>query len=118
MKHTTPPLGPSALPDTDAEFQKYKDAHREGYSIIKALIELKFKAGIQDLSQCEQVIQEHLAMEPNKIAPWCRSPLAQSACRDGMRLAALTFFWDHRHELIRLAHQDDTDTLPFTMSPN
>ena len=58
MKHTTPPFGPSALPDTDAEFQKYKDARREGYSIMKALIELKFDAGIQDLSECEQVIQE------------------------------------------------------------
>ena len=35
-------------------------------------------------------------MEPNKIAPWCRSPLAQSACRHGMRLAALNFYWEHR----------------------
>ena len=100
MKHTTPPLGPSALPDTDAEFQKYKDARREGYSIMKALVELKFDAGIQDLSQCEQVIQEHLAMEPIMIAPWRNSvPLTQAACRDGMRLAALEFFWEHRHKI-------------------
>ena len=35
-------------------------------------------------------------MEPNKIAPWHRSPLAQAACRDGMRLAALNFYWEHR----------------------
>ena len=119
MKHNTPPLDYSGLPNTDAEFQNYKDARAEGYSIMKALIELKFKAGIQDLSQCEQVIQEHLAMEPIMIAPWRNSvPLTQAACRDGMRLAALTFFWDHRHELICLAAQDDTDTLPFSMSPN
>ena len=119
MKHTTPPLGPSALPDTDAEFQKYKNARGEGYSIIKALIELKFDAGIQDPAQYEQIIQEHLAMEPIMIAPWRNSvPLTQAACRDGMRLAALTFFWDHRHELICLAAQDDTDTLPFSLSPN
>src|SRR5664279_4747700 len=85
MKHTTPPLGPSSLPDTDAEFQKYKDARREGYSIMKALVELKFEAGIQHLSQCEQVIQEHLAMEPIMIAPGVipslsPKPLAATVC--------------------------------------
>src|SRR5450755_1357821 len=64
MKHTTPPLDYSGLPNTDAEFQKYKDARTEGYSIMKALIELKSEAGIHDLAQLEQVIQEHLVSFP------------------------------------------------------
>jgi hypothetical protein len=100
MTHTTPPLGPSTLPDTDAEFQKYKDARREGYSIMKALVELKFEAGHHDLSQFDLVIQEHLAMEPIMIAPWRNSvPLTQAACRDGMRLAALEFYREHRDKV-------------------
>jgi hypothetical protein len=97
MKHTTPPTGPSGLPETDADFQKYKDARHEGYCIINALLELKFDNGIHDLVQFEKAIQEHLAMEPSMIAPWRNSvPLTQAACRDGMRLAALNFYWEHR----------------------
>ena len=100
MKHTTPPLDYSGLPNTDAEFQKYKDARTEGYSIMKALIELKSEAGIHDLAQLEQIIQEHLAMEPIMIAPWRNSvPLTQTACRDGMRLAALDFYWEHPRKI-------------------
>jgi hypothetical protein len=46
MTHTTPPLDHSSLPNTDAEFQKYKDARRDGYSIMKALVKLTFETGI------------------------------------------------------------------------
>jgi hypothetical protein len=117
MKHTTPPLGPSSLPDTDAEFQKYKDARREGYSIMKALVELKFEAGIHDLAQFEQIIQEHLAMEPIMVAPWRNSvPLTQAACRDGMRLAALEFYWEHRDK-VRLPGPDEAKA-PIKGSPS
>ena len=39
-------------------------------------------------------------MEPGMIAPWRNSvPLTQAACRDGMRLAALEFYWEHRHKI-------------------
>jgi len=93
MKHT---------PQSDSEktsapeLTPYRRARAFGYTVINALLEGKFATGIQDVAHFEQVIQDHLAMEPNKIAPWCRSPLAQSACRDGMRLAALNFYWEHR----------------------
>jgi hypothetical protein len=93
MKHT---------PQSDSErtsapeLPPYRRARAFGYTVINALLEGKFAAGIQDVAHFEQVIQDHLAMEPNKIAPWHRSPLAQSACRDGMRLAALNFYWEHR----------------------
>ena len=100
MTHTTPPLDHSSLPNTDAGFQKYKDARRDGYSIMKALVKLKFEAGIHDLAHFEQIIQEHLAMEPGMIAPWRNSvPLTQAACRDGMRLAALEFYWEYRDKV-------------------
>ena len=93
MKHT---------PQSDSEktsapeLTPYRRARAFGYTVINALLEGKFATGIQDVAHFEQVIQDHLAMEPNKIAPWHRSPLAQSACRDGMRLAALNFYWEHR----------------------
>ena len=93
MKHT---------PQSDSEktsapeLTPYRRARAFGYTVINALLEGKFAAGIHDVAHFEQVIQDHLAMEPNKIAPWHRSPLAQAACRDGMRLAALNFYWEHR----------------------
>ena len=39
-------------------------------------------------------------MEPIMIAPWRNSvPLTQAACRDGMRLAALEFYWEHPRKI-------------------
>src|SRR5664279_4487138 len=93
MKHTPQ----RDLEKTSApELTPYRRARAFGYTVINALLEGKFAAGIHDVAHFEQVIQDHLAMEPNKIAPWHRSPLAQAACRDGMSLAALKLEWADR----------------------
>ena len=96
MKHT--PQNNSEK-TSGPEFTPYRRARIFGYSVINALLKCKVETGIHDFAHFEQVIQEHLAMEPNKIAPWHRSPLVQAACRDGMRLAALEFYWEHRDKL-------------------
>jgi hypothetical protein len=84
-------------PHTSApEFEQYKRARLDGYSMVKALLECEFEAGIRDVAEFEKAIGEQLAKEPGQIAPWHNTPLTRAACRDGMRLAALEFYWEHR----------------------
>jgi hypothetical protein len=78
------------------EFKQYQQAHRHGHAVINALLNEQFKAGIRDIAKFEKTIEEQLAKEPNQIGPPHNTPLTQSACRDGMRLAALEFYWEHR----------------------
>jgi hypothetical protein len=105
MKHHISHHSQTKLPETRPEhtsapeFEHYKWARLDGYHVVNALLEGKFATGMHDVAHFEQVIQEHFAMEPNKIAPWHRSPLAQAACRDGMRLAALEFCWEHHDKV-------------------
>ena len=64
-------------------------ARMDGYTIVRAILQSKVKREIRDLAELEQAIQEELAKEPTTIAPWHNSVVLQSACREGMRLAAL-----------------------------
>jgi hypothetical protein len=108
-RHTVRPCGSKSLERTAqvppaSAFEQYQKARLDGYSIVNALLQLKFEAGIRDISEFEKAIQEELAKEPIQVAPWHNSdPLTHEACRDGMRLAALTFYWDRRHEVLRLS---------------
>jgi hypothetical protein len=86
----------------DYEFQQHRLARIEGYNITRARLQSQFANGIGDLCRFENAIAEHLAMPPIKIAAWRQSELDQAGCREGMRLAALEFYWEHREE-IRLA---------------
>jgi hypothetical protein len=81
------------------EFQQYRQARLNGYSIVNALLKSKFEAGIRDIAEFEKTIEEQLAKEASQIAPWHRTPLTQAASRDGMRLAALEFYWEHRYAI-------------------
>jgi len=80
------------------EFQQYRLARIEGYNITRAQLQSRFGSGIGDLGEFEKAITEQLAMPPTTIAAWRQSEMEQAGCREGMRLAALEFYWDHRQE--------------------
>jgi len=95
----------------NAEFQQYRFARIEGHSITRARLEAQFKSGIADLEEFENAIAQQLAAEATNCAPWRKSEIEKSGYQDGMRMAALEFFWSHRQELQRAgmdnsAHQN------------
>jgi hypothetical protein len=81
------------------EFQQYEQARLNGYSTVNTLLKCKVAAGIRDIAELEKAIKEQIAKEPSRIAPWHNTPLTQAACRDGMRLAALEFYWEYRETI-------------------
>jgi hypothetical protein len=80
------------------EFQQYRFAWIEGHNITRARLEAQFNNGITDLDDIEKAIAQHLAAEPANCAPWRTSEIEQTGCRDGIRMAALEFYWAQRHE--------------------
>jgi len=86
----------------DYEFQQHRLARIEGYNITRARLQSQFANGIGDPSEFEKAIAEQLAMPPTKIAAWRQSEMEQAGFREGIRLAALGFYWENREE-IRLA---------------
>lgn len=85
----------------DHEFQQYRFARIEGQNITRARLEAQFKDGITGLEELEKAIEQQLTMEPT-CTPWRKSETERAGCREGMRMAALEFYWAHRHGL-RLA---------------
>jgi hypothetical protein len=83
------------------EFQQYRFARIEGHNITRTRLEAQFKDGIADLDDLEKAIAQELAREPEHCAPWRKSEMEQMGCREGMQLAALEFYWEHRQELRR-----------------
>ncbi len=84
------------------EFQQYRLARIEAYNITRARLQSQFANGNGDPGDFEKAIAEQLAVPPTKIAGWRQSEIEQAGCREGMCLAALEFYWEHRQE-IRLA---------------
>jgi len=82
------------------EFQQYRFALIEAHNIARGRLESQFKGEITDFEKLESAIEQEL-LEPRKCAPWRKSEIEQMGCRDGARMAALEFFWAHRHELRR-----------------
>jgi len=80
------------------EFQQYRFARIEGQNITRARLEGQFRDAVPDLEELEKAIEQQLTMEPTCM-PWRRSELEQTGCREGMRMAALEFYWAHRHGL-------------------
>lgn len=81
------------------EFQQYRFARIEAQNITKARLEAQFRDGITDVEELEKAIEQQLTMEPT-CTPWRKSEVEQAGCRDGMRMAALEFYWAHRHRLL------------------
>ena len=84
------------------EFQQYRLARIEGYNITHARLQSQFANGIGDLGEFGKAIAERLTTPPVAIAGWRQSEMEQAGIREGIRLAALEFFWEHR-EKIRVA---------------
>ncbi len=78
------------------EFQQYRFARIEGQNVTLARLEAQFKNGITDIEELEKAIEQQLTMEPT-CTPWRKSEVEQTGCREGMRMAALEFYWAHRH---------------------
>ena len=83
----------------DYEFQQHRLARIEGHNITRARLQSQFANGIGDPGEFEKAIAEQLAMPPTKIAAWRQSEMEQAGCREGIRLAALEFYWEHREEI-------------------
>jgi hypothetical protein len=85
----------------NAEFQQYRFARIEGYNTTRARLEAQFKSGITNLDDLEKAIAQQLAAPATSCAPWRRLEIEKTGCQDGMRMAALEFFWSHRQEMRR-----------------
>ena len=84
------------------EFQQYRFARIEAEKITRSRLEAQFKNGVSNEDDLENAIAQQLGTEPSAYVPWRRSEIEKSGCRDGIRSAALEFFWAHRHELRRV----------------
>jgi hypothetical protein len=82
----------------DHEFQHYRFARIEAQNITRSRLEAQSKDGITGLQELEKAIEQQLAMEPT-CTPWRESEIEQTGCREGMRVAALEFYWAQRHRL-------------------
>ena len=78
------------------EFQQYRFARIEAQNITRARLEAQFRDGITDPEQLEKAMEQQLTMEPT-CTPWRKSEAERAGCREGMRMAALEFYWAHRH---------------------
>ena len=76
----------------DREFQEYRFARIEAQNITRAQLEAQFKGGLEEI---EKAIEQLIVTEPT-CTPWRQSEAERVGSRDGMRLAALEFYWAHR----------------------
>lgn len=80
------------------EFQQYRFARIEGHNITRGRLEAQFTGRIAELDEIEKAVAQQLATKPERCAPWRTSEIEQTGYSDGVRMAALEFFWAHRHE--------------------
>ena len=83
----------------DYEYQQHRFARIEGYNIARARLQSQFADGIGDPIGFEKALAEQVAMSPTTIAGWRQSEMEQAGCREGIRLAALEFYWEHRQAM-------------------
>jgi len=80
----------------DSEYQQHRLARIEGYNITRARLQAQFGSGSMNSAELEKAIAEHLSVPVAKVAAWRRSEMEQAGYREGARLAALEFYWEHR----------------------
>ena len=78
------------------EFQQYRFARIEARNITRGRLEAQFKNGFGELQEIEKAIEQLITTEPT-CTPWRTSEIEQAGSRDGTRMAALEFYWTHRH---------------------
>ncbi len=93
------------------EFQQYRFARIEAQNITRARLEAQFRDGITDLKELEKAIEQQLTMEPT-CTPWRKSEAERAGCREGMRLAALEFYWAHRRDFAALSREGTSARFP------
>lgn len=79
------------------QFRQYRFARIEAENITKAQLEAQFKDAISVPEELEKAIERLLGTEPT-CAPWRESELERAGSREGTRMAALEFYWTHRHQ--------------------
>lgn len=78
-------------------FQKYRFALIEARNITRARLEAEFGHGIGSPRIFENSIERHLNAGQS-CTPWHITDTEQRGSFDGMRMAALEFYWEHRCE--------------------
>ncbi len=81
------------------DFQQHRLARIEGHRITLAQLESRFRNGIDSFGKFEEAIAALLDSGSAGIATWRRSETEQYGYREGMRLAALEFYWQHRNQV-------------------
>ncbi len=79
----------------DYEYQQHRLARIEGYNMTRARLQAQFASGITDPHELENAIASHLSPSA-AVVPWRLSEMEQAGYREGIRLAALEFYWEHR----------------------
>ena len=98
------------MPD---KFQMYRFALIEARNITKARLEAEFRHGIASPRAFENAIERQLAIGQS-CTPWHITDAEQRGSLDGMRMAALESYWEHRRDL-QLAMNSNQD-LPEALS--
>ena len=78
------------------EFQQYRFARIEAQNITRARLEAQFKDGVSDPDEFDRAIERLLTIK-RTCTPWRNSEVEQAGSLDGMRMAALEFYWAQRH---------------------
>jgi len=84
----------------DEQFRQYRFARTEGQKITEVELATQFKDGIKDLHQLEHAIEQLLTKQAAPLAHH-RSG-ARRLFREGIRAAAVEFYWNNRQQVRRL----------------
>jgi hypothetical protein len=103
------------------EFQQYRFALVEARTITRTRFEAQFNGQQADTDDIEKAVAQQLATEPSHCVPWRVSEIERRGCRDGIRMAALEFYWERRRRLRQagLAHAPNRPSAEcgFTAAP-
>jgi hypothetical protein len=86
------------------EFQQYRFALIEARNITRARLEAQFNGQQAEIDDIERAVAQQLATDPSNCGPWRASEIERTGCRDGIRMAALEFYWEHRQQLRQAGH--------------
>jgi len=93
------------------EFEEYRFARIEAQNVTRARLEAQFKDGITDLEELEKAVEQQLTTETT-CTPWRTSEIEQTGCHNGMRMAALEFYWGCRRDLAVLSRARSSAASP------
>jgi hypothetical protein len=80
------------------EFQQYRLALIEARTVTRARLEAQFTGQVADIDDVEKAVAQQLATETTNCVAWRASEIERAGCRDGIRIAALEFYWKHRQQ--------------------